>query len=113
MSETLSLVNFAIGSNSIASDCGVGRATKRVRRQPEIMTDPIIDGNGQTVQEDNVAKDSYKAKLMGALSIPNGDVCMDEDFELQDTDGTTEMVTGSLPLRFRIRFIDSLKRKWL
>ncbi|MBA0572254.1 hypothetical protein Golob_002609 [Gossypium lobatum] len=56
------------------------------------MADPIIDGNGQTVQEDNVAKDSYKTKLMGVLSIPNGDVCMDEDFKLQDTDGTIEML---------------------
>lgn len=34
------------------------------------VSDPKVEGNWQMVQEENVAKDSYKAKLMGDSSDP-------------------------------------------
>ncbi|TYI31159.1 hypothetical protein ES332_A05G434000v1 [Gossypium tomentosum] len=58
------------------------------------------------VQEENVAKDSYKAKLMGDSSILDGNVCMEEDFELQDEDVTTEGLMDLESDFYLVRFQD-------
>ncbi|KAK5834977.1 hypothetical protein PVK06_010659 [Gossypium arboreum] len=49
MSEALSLVDFVVGVNSTALNCGVGRAKKKVRQRPELsmeVFDSTMDGNG-------------------------------------------------------------------
>ncbi|KAG8501737.1 hypothetical protein CXB51_004744 [Gossypium anomalum] len=108
MSETLSLVDFVVGANSTALNCGAVRAKKKVRQRPELsmeIFDSTMDGYGQMVQEENVAKDSYKAKLMGDSSILDRNVCMEEDFELQDEDVTTETVNEISSITFADRNI--------
>ncbi|MBA0763426.1 hypothetical protein Gotri_012869 [Gossypium trilobum] len=59
-----------------------------------------MDGNGQTVQEEIVAKDSYNIKLMADSSDPNGSVGMEEDFKLQDEDVIMETVNGIPSITF-------------
>lgn len=70
-------------------------------------SDPTMDGNGQTVQEENVPKDSCKAKLMGDQSVPDGNVNMEEDFELHDEQ---DMATGTVNVIPSITFSDRLHR---
>ncbi|MBA0796255.1 hypothetical protein Gohar_007038, partial [Gossypium harknessii] len=67
-----------------------------------------MDGNGQTVQEEIVAKDSYNIKLMADSSDPNGSVGMEEDFKLQDEDVMTETVNGIPSITFsdHVHFIE-------
>ncbi|PPS16979.1 hypothetical protein GOBAR_AA03604 [Gossypium barbadense] len=69
MFETLSLVEFVVGMNSTASNGGIGRGTKK----------------------GNMAKVSYKAKLLGDETSPDRNICMKEDFELNDKNVVTEM----------------------
>ncbi|KAA3464499.1 Pyridoxal-phosphate-dependent serine hydroxymethyltransferase [Gossypium australe] len=78
----------------MALNCGVGRAKKKVRQRPKLsmeVFDSTMDGNGQMVQEENVSKDS---------SILDGNVCMEENFELQDEDVTTEIVNEIRSITF-------------
>ncbi|MBA0826521.1 hypothetical protein Goarm_011365 [Gossypium armourianum] len=67
-----------------------------------------MDGNGQTVQEEIVVKDSYNIKLMADSSDPNGSVGMEEDFKLQDEDVMTETVNGIPSITFsdHVHFIE-------
>lgn len=52
MSETLSPMEFAIGSNAASANARLGCATKKVHRRFDMrpyMDDPTVDGNGQSV----------------------------------------------------------------
>lgn len=69
-----------------------------------------MDGNGQTVQEEIVAKDSYNIKLMADSSDPNGSVGMEEDFKLQDEDVMTEIVNGIPSITFLFTFSDHVHK---
>ncbi|KAG8486196.1 hypothetical protein CXB51_019495 [Gossypium anomalum] len=64
------------------------------------VPDPTMDGNEQTVQEEIVAKDSYKVKLMVNSLDPNRSVCMEEDFKLHDEDVMTKTVNGIPSITF-------------
>ncbi|MBA0792811.1 hypothetical protein Gohar_017279, partial [Gossypium harknessii] len=75
MEETLSPVDFVVGTDSASSNSGMGRATKKT----ETM---------------NMARISNKTKLMGDSVSHNSMVDLEEDFELQDGDVTTVLVDG-------------------
>ncbi|MBA0838208.1 hypothetical protein Goarm_010287, partial [Gossypium armourianum] len=66
MSETLSLVDFAVWKNPMAANNG-------------------------TVQDETVVKESYKAKLMGVSLKLDVNVSMEEDFVLEAEDVAIEM----------------------
>ncbi|MFQ6622452.1 hypothetical protein Gotur_001564 [Gossypium turneri] len=59
MIDTLSTVDFAVGSNPSGSSSDVGQATKKVRTKPNFlpdMDDPTANRNGQKVQNSNTTK---------------------------------------------------------
>lgn len=67
MSETLSSMEFAVGTNSTGSNGGIGWVTKKVRRrvdQPPELEDSTIDRNGQAIVHYLKSRISYKESLM-------------------------------------------------
>ncbi|KAK5786018.1 hypothetical protein PVK06_040642 [Gossypium arboreum] len=72
------------------------------------VTDSIVDGNRQTVQNENIAKDLYKPKLMGVSLEPDVNISMEKEFVLQDEDVDTKKV-DRIP---SIIFLDLVHRYW-
>ncbi|MBA0813612.1 hypothetical protein Gohar_027445 [Gossypium harknessii] len=68
MSEALAVADFVVGAIIDVSNSGVGRITKKIRRQLELSADtndPTMDGDGRKVLEVAVPKATYKNTLMG------------------------------------------------
>ncbi|MBA0721929.1 hypothetical protein Golax_009424 [Gossypium laxum] len=94
MSETLSLVDFVVWENPMEANNGFGRAKEKVIHYTKLSMEAIdltVDGNGYTVQDETVAKESYKTKLMGVSLKLDVNVSMKEDFVLEAEDVATEM----------------------
>lgn len=94
MSGTLPVADFVIGANPFGLNIGIGRATKKVRRRPDLLLDtddPAMEENGRKLSEATMAKVSYKNILIGSSSTFNSSQKM-EDFEHQESDVTTKMV---------------------
>ncbi|KAH1064205.1 hypothetical protein J1N35_029192 [Gossypium stocksii] len=105
-----------MGANDVGSYSGVGRATKKVRRRPDMppdVEDPMVDGNGQKVQSPKTLKASCKSTLMGSATIPMLTDNFEENFELLDGDVMTDVsLRCSFQLMdlendfFLVRFLD-------
>ncbi|MBA0581365.1 hypothetical protein Gorai_023546 [Gossypium raimondii] len=94
MSEMLLVTNFVIGVNLVGSNTGIGRATKKVRWQPNLLPDidyPTVDENGRKIPEAIMAEVSYKNTRIG-FSTTSDSSRKVEDFELQKGDVTTKMI---------------------
>ncbi|MBA0640836.1 hypothetical protein Goklo_023738, partial [Gossypium klotzschianum] len=63
------------------------------------------------IQIENVANNSYKTKLLSALSGQNSTVNKEKDFELQDGDVATEVVDGVSSITFFDRIHQFIERK--
>ncbi|PPE02506.1 hypothetical protein GOBAR_DD00490 [Gossypium barbadense] len=85
MSEMLLVTNFVIGVTLVGSNAGIGRATKKVRWQPNLLPDiddPTVDENGKKLLEAIMAKVSYKNTRVGFSTTSDSSQKV-EDFELQ------------------------------
>ncbi|PPR94553.1 hypothetical protein GOBAR_AA26115 [Gossypium barbadense] len=97
MNESLPTGDFVMGAIDVGSNSGVGQATKKVRRRPDMppdVEDLMVDGNGRKVQSPKTPKASYKSTLMGSATVPMQTDNFEENFELLDGDVMTEVVDG-------------------
>lgn len=65
-------MDFTGGANSLGSNSGVNRATKKVETRLEFQLnkdDPTVDGNGKKIMGSGVSKVSYKVTLLGDLRV--------------------------------------------
>ncbi|MBA0655243.1 hypothetical protein Goklo_007745 [Gossypium klotzschianum] len=76
---------------------GIVWATKKVHSRTELppdTDDPMVDGNGQKVQESKVLRASYKLTLLGTSQALTQNTLLEEEFVLMDDDVTTVVVEG-------------------
>lgn len=109
MSETLSPMEFFIGSNATGSSGGLSRATKKVRRRvdyPPESKDPTVDMNGQSIPKSLTRGVSYKETFMGLGTTHDRD-----DFHLQDGDFMMELVDGVPLVKFSSRVHCFIEKK--
>lgn len=96
MSVTMPTVDPVVGANSIDSNVGIGRATKKVRTRTDLtfeFDDPLVDSNGKKVLPEG-PKPSYKSTLIGE-SFES--ICLnleEEKFSLLDGDAVMELIDG-------------------
>lgn len=86
------------GGNSVDSNFGIGRATKKVRTRTDISFDfdnLTIDSNGQKIPSEGF-KPSYKSMLIGDSQENQYTKFREEAFSLVDGDAVTEMRWGAI-----------------
>ncbi|KAK5833294.1 hypothetical protein PVK06_017116 [Gossypium arboreum] len=114
MNESLPTGDFVMVAIDVGSNSGVGQATKKVRRRPDMpldVEDLMVDGNGRKVQSPKTPKASYKSTLMGSATVPMQTDNFEENFELLDGDVMTEVVDGIPFITFSDRVQKFIERK--
>ncbi|MBA0571870.1 hypothetical protein Golob_002239 [Gossypium lobatum] len=113
MSGTLPVAGFVIGVNLVGSNTGIGHATKKVRRWPDLLSntdDPTVEENERKLPEAVMAKVSYKNTLIRSSTTSDSPQNV-EDSELQEGAVTTEMIDGIPSITFSERVHKFIERK--
>lgn len=109
----LPTVDLVAGANSVGSNIGLGRATKKVRTRSDLhldFDDPTVYANGQKLESD-VPKASYKSSLLGSNSVSSQDVFREETFSLIEGDAVKGSIEGVPSGRFLNRVTEFIEKR--
>lgn len=115
LSTILPTVDPVAETNSVDSNFGISRATKKVQTRIDLTFDfdnPTVNSNSQKVLPDSF-KPSYKFTLIGESTKTKHSMLEEENFSLLDGDAVTELIDGVPFITFSDCVQEFIKRKIL